>query len=247
MPEQDNIIPNTHYVSPDGREYPVGLNGRIDFSKISGHLDLPNLVEIQTNSYADFVNKGIDEVFKEVFPIVNNAGNISVEYVSSRLEDPTSTPAECREHSSDYSSKLKVTLRLRFTDTEEMKEKELYMGDLPKMTESGTFIINGAVRAVISQIVRSPGAYFKDTYDKSIDAHIYNGEITPNRGTCCSLRPTRRASPSSASTASASSSPPSSSRPLATTPRTPLSRSSATPMPSSSPSTRIRPRTRSRP
>ena len=183
MPEQDNIIPNTHYVSPDGKEYPVGLNGRIDFSKISGHLDLPNLVEIQTNSYADFVNKGIDEVFKEVFPIVNNAGNISVEYVSSRLEDPTSTTAQCREHSSDYSSKLKVTLRLRFTDTDEMKEKELYMGDLPKMTESGTFIINGAVRAVISQIVRSPGAYFKDTYDKSIDAHIYNGEITPNRGT----------------------------------------------------------------
>ena len=182
MPEQDNIIPNTHYVSPDGKEYPVGLNGRIDFSKISGHLDLPNLVEIQTNSYADFVNKGIDEVFKEVFPILNNAGNISVEYVSSRLEDPTSTPAECREHSSDYSSKLKVTLRMRFTDTEEMKEKELYMGDLPKMTESGTFIINGTERVVVSQLVRSPGVYFSAERDKTSDKTIYNAKIIPSRG-----------------------------------------------------------------
>ena len=183
MPEKDNFTPMTHYKSPDGKDYPVGLNGRINFSKISGHLDLPNLVEIQTDSYKWLVEKGIDEVFREIFPVENNAGTLSVEYVSSRLEEPKSTPSECREHSSDYSSKLKVTLRLRFKDTGELKEAELYMGDLPKMTDSGTFIINGAVRAVISQIVRSPGAYFKKTYDKSTGVTVYNGEITPNRGT----------------------------------------------------------------
>ena len=183
MPEQDNIIPFTHYAGPDGKDYPVGINGRINFSKISGHLDLPNLVEIQTDSYQWLIDKGIDEVFKEIFPIQSNSGNITVDYVGCRLEEPKQTPAECREHSSDYSSKLKVTLRLIFNDTKEIKEAELYMGDLPKMTESGTFIINGAVRAVISQIVRSPGSYFKEEFDSGDAGHVYFGEITPNRGT----------------------------------------------------------------
>ncbi len=119
--------------------YPVDENGRIDFSKISGSAPLPNLVEIQTKSFAWFLDEGLDQVMKEVFPIKNYAETYSIEYVSSRFE-------------------------------------------APMMTDSGTFIVNGAERVIVSQIVRSPGAYFQDTPDKS-GAHIYNGEIIPTRGT----------------------------------------------------------------
>ena len=118
---------------------------------------------------------------KEVFPIKNYAETYSIEYVSSRFEAPVYTPIECREGDLTYASKLKVTLRL-VSPTGEKAESEVYMGDVPMMTDSGTFIVNGAERVIVSQIVRSPGAYFQDTPDKS-GAHIYNGEIIPTRGT----------------------------------------------------------------
>ena len=161
--------------------YPVDENGRIDFSKISGSAPLPNLVEIQTKSFAWFLDEGLDQVMKEVFPIKNYAETYSIEYVSSRFEAPVYTPIECREGDLTYASKLKVTLRL-VSPTGEKAESEVYMGDVPMMTDSGTFIVNGAERVIVSQIVRSPGAYFQDTPDKS-GAHIYNGEIIPTRGT----------------------------------------------------------------
>jgi len=167
----------------DYKNYQSGINGRINFSKISGSLALPNLVEIQTDSFQWFLNNGINEVMKEVFPIANYANTVLIEYVGCRFEAPEYGPLDCREGDLTYSSKLKVTLRLSFKATKEIKEdNEVFMGDIPMMTDSGTFIVNGAERVIVSQIVRSPGAYFQDTPDKS-GVHTYNGEIIPTRGT----------------------------------------------------------------
>ena len=182
MPLEENFIPMTEYKSPKGTNYPVKANGRIDFSKISGDLELPYLVEIQTESYQWFLDQGLDEVLRESFPIANYSNTLFIEYVSCRLEEPIHTPLECKAADLNYSSKLKVKLRLRFKNSGEIKEAEVFMGNLPRMTESGTFIINGAERVIVSQIVRSPGAYFQEAIDKS-GVHIYNGEIIPYRGT----------------------------------------------------------------
>ena len=182
MPLEKNFIPMTDYKDPEGKPYPVGVNGRLDFSKISGRLDLPYLVEIQTESYKWFLEKGLDEVLRECFPIANYSNTLFIDYVSCRLEEPKHDPMQCKAADLNYSSKLKVTLRLRFKNSGEIKEAEVFMGDLPRMTESGTFIINGAERVIVSQIVRSPGAYFDESVDKS-GVHVYNGEIIPNRGT----------------------------------------------------------------
>ena len=168
---------NTNY-----KDYKAGVNGRLNFNKISGDTPLPYLVEIQTDSYKWFLEKGINEVLAEVFPIENYAGTAAIDYVSCRLEAPQWDPLECKAADLTYSSKLKVTLRLQSKATGEIKEAEVFMGELPLMTESGTFIVNGAERVIVSQIVRSPGAYFQDTADKS-GTHIYNGEIIPTRGT----------------------------------------------------------------
>jgi len=164
------------------KDYKAGINSRINFNKISGSLGLPYLVEIQTDSYKWFKDKGIDEVLKETFPIENYAGTIAINYVSCRFEKPEYGPLDCKANDLTYSSKLKVTLRLSFKGSGEIKEAEVFMGDVPLMTDSGTFIVNGAERVIVSQIVRSPGAYFQDTPDKS-GIHTYNGEIIPTRGT----------------------------------------------------------------
>ena len=165
-------------------KYPTRLNGRLDFSKISGSLELPYLVEIQTESFKLFLKSGIDEVFKEVFPIANYANTTEIQYVDSRFEEPEYGPLECKENDLTYSSKLKVTLRIFNKKTGVVKEgAEVFMGDVPMMTESGTFIVNGAERVIVSQIVRSPGAYFGDTFDTKQGVHMYTGEIIPTRGT----------------------------------------------------------------
>ncbi len=165
------------------KNYPLGRNDRINFSKISGSLDIPYMVEIQVKSFNWFLKEGLDEVMKEVFPISNYAENFFIDYISSRFEEPVYTPLECKGGDLTYSSKLKVKLSLRNAITGEVKESgEVFMGDVPMMTDSGTFIINGSERVIVSQIVRSPGAYFQDTPDKS-GKHIYNGEIIPTRGT----------------------------------------------------------------
>ncbi|MDY6393161.1 MAG: DNA-directed RNA polymerase subunit beta [Bacilli bacterium] len=182
MSLEKDFVPMTDYLDPKGKPYPVGINGRLDFSKISGHLDLPYLVEIQTESYKWFLEKGLDEVLRKSFPIANYSNTLFIDYVSCRLEEPKHDPMQCKAADLNYSSKLKVTLRLRFKNSGEIKEAEVFMGDLPRMTESGTFIINGAERVIVSQIVRSPGAYFKESVDKS-GVHVFEGEIFPNRGT----------------------------------------------------------------
>jgi len=172
------------YEGNDAKYAPtIARNDRIDFSKISGDTALPYLVEIQTDSFKWFIEKGLDEVLKEVFPIANYANTVFIDYVNCHFEAPEYGPLECKEGDLTYSSKLKVTLRLRNKQTGEIKEdNEVFMGDVPMMTDSGTFVVNGAERVIVSQIVRSPGAYFQDTADKS-GAHTYNGEIIPTRGT----------------------------------------------------------------
>ena len=155
---------------------------REDYSKISGKLPLPNLVEIQTDSYSRFINEGIDEVFKDVYPILGPGNNLELHFVKSHFEDPKYSVDECKDHDMTYASPLRVTLRLKNNQTGEIKESEVFMGDFPKMTESGTFVINGAERVIVSQLVRSPGAYFKKSRDKS-GKNVFEGEVIPSRGT----------------------------------------------------------------
>ena len=163
------------------KDYKTGLNDRLNFNKISGSTELPYLVAIQTESYDWFLKNGIDEVLREVFPIKNYSETAQIDYVGCKLEEPAYSALECKAADLTYSSKMRATLRL-INETGEIKEAEVFLGELPRMTEGGTFIVNGAERVIVSQIVRSPGAYFQDTADKS-GVHFYNGEIIPTRGT----------------------------------------------------------------
>ncbi len=164
------------------KNYPLLPNDRINFSKISGNLELPNLVEIQTDSYQWFLEKGIDEVMREVFPIANYTETVFVDYVSSELKEPKHSFLECKAHGYTYSAQLYAKLRLRNEDSGDVKEHSVFMGDVPLMSASGTFVINGAERVIVSQIVRSPGAYLSKTLDKS-GRYIYNADLIPTRGT----------------------------------------------------------------
>ncbi|HML99740.1 MAG TPA: DNA-directed RNA polymerase subunit beta [Bacilli bacterium] len=157
-------------------------NHRIDFSKISGTLSLPYLVEIQTDSFKWFLSEGIEEVLKDVFPINNYADNLVIEYVGCHFEEPKYDYLECKTRDFTYSAPLKVKLRLRFKETGEIKESDVFMGDFPLMTDSGTFIVNGAERVIVSQLVRSPDAYMSKTMDKS-GKWIFEGDLIPTRGT----------------------------------------------------------------
>ncbi len=163
------------------KNYPMLPNERINFSKISGSLELPNLVEIQTNSYKWFLEKGIDEVLREVFPIANYSEDIFIDYISSELREPKYSYLQCKSRDLTYQSQLYAKLRLRFANGGAMKESDVFMGDVPLMTESGTFVVNGAERVVVSQIVRSPGAYLSKTMDKS-GKFVFEGDLIPAHG-----------------------------------------------------------------
>ncbi|MFA6754984.1 MAG: DNA-directed RNA polymerase subunit beta [Bacilli bacterium] len=165
------------------KDYPKINNDRINFSKISGKLPLPYLVEIQTESYANFIKEGIDIALKDVFPITSFAETLSIDYVSHHLEQPKYDFNECKKRDLTYSAPLKAVLRLHDLQSGEVKESEIFMGDLPLMTESGTFIINGAERVIVSQIVRSPGAYLSKTIDLKSGQYVYNADLIPTRGT----------------------------------------------------------------
>ena len=166
------------------KNYPLLPNDRINFSKISGSLELPNLVEIQTDSYKWFLEKGISEVMEEVFPIASYTETSFIDFVSCELREPKYSYLTCKEHDYTYCSKLYAKLRLRNTESSDgtLKDEEVFMGDIPLMTESGTFIINGAERVIVSQIVRSPGAYLSKEMDKT-GRYIYNADLIPSRGT----------------------------------------------------------------
>lgn len=155
---------------------------RRNYSRISGSLELPNLVEIQTNSYKWFKEVGIKEVFEDIYPITNFNETLSLEFVDCTFDDAKYSVEESKDRDANYAAPIRASLRLVNSGTGEIKEQEVFMGDFPLMTDSGTFIINGAERVIVSQLVRSPGAYFADALDKS-GKTVFNGSIIPSRGT----------------------------------------------------------------
>ncbi len=161
----------------------LGKTTRMSFSKIDEVIKVPNLVEIQQNSYKWFLEEGLREVFKSVSGITDHTGNLVLDFLDYTMDvnHPTYSINECKERDTTYAAALRVTARLLNKETNQVKESEVFMGDFPLMTESGTFVINGAERVVISQLVRSPGVYFKMEYDKS-GRELYSSTIIPNRG-----------------------------------------------------------------
>ena len=161
----------------------VGKNTRMSFSKIDEILDMPNLIEIQKNSYQWFLDEGLKEVFRDVSGITDYTGNLVLDFVDYKLEidKPNYSVMECKERDVTYAAPLRVTARLLNKESGEIKESEVYMGDFPLMTESGTFVINGAERVIVSQLVRSPGVYYKMEFDKT-GKELYSATVIPNRG-----------------------------------------------------------------
>jgi len=160
----------------------LGKNTRMSYSKIGEVLEMPNLIEVQKNSYKWFIEEGIREVFHDVSPITDYTGNLVLEFIDYSLDDkPKYSIAECKERDTNYATSLRVKVRLRNLETGEIKEQEIFMGDFPLMTEQGTFIINGAERVIVSQLVRSPGIYYEQTFDK-VGKKILAATLIPNRG-----------------------------------------------------------------
>lgn len=160
----------------------LGTNTRMSFSKIDEVLEMPNLIEVQKKSYQWFLKQGLKEVFADVAAISDYTGNLVLDFVGHRLDDePKYSVAECKERDVTYAAPLRVKARLQNKETGEVKEQEIFMGDFPLMTDSGTFVINGAERVIVSQLVRSPGVYFSDSYDKT-GKKLYASTIIPNRG-----------------------------------------------------------------
>ena len=154
---------------------------RRSFARISEVLELPNLIEIQTDSYQWFLDEGLREMFEDILPIDDFNGNLSLEFVDYELKAPKYTVEEARAHDANYSAPLHVTLRLTNRETGEIKAQEVFFGDFPLMTEQGTFIINGAERVIVSQLVRSPGVYFHGKVDKN-GKEGFGSTVIPNRG-----------------------------------------------------------------
>ncbi len=160
----------------------LGNNVRMSFAKINEVLDMPNLIEVQKNSYQWFLEEGLKDVFNDVSSITDYTGNLVLEFVGYRLdEEPKYTVEQCKERDVTYAAPLRVKARLLNKETGEIKESEVFMGDFPLMTESGTFVINGAERVIVSQLVRSPGVYFGMTYDTT-GKKLFNATVIPNRG-----------------------------------------------------------------
>ena len=160
----------------------LGKNERMTFSKINEVIDMPNLIEIQKDSYAWFLDQGLKEVFEDMSSITDYTGNLVLDFIDYRLDDkPKYTVAECKERDATYAAPLRVLARLQNMETGEIKENEVFMGDFPLMTDAGTFVINGAERVVVSQLVRSPGVYFDCVIDKS-GRKLFSSTVIPNRG-----------------------------------------------------------------
>ncbi len=159
-----------------------GKRVRMSYSRIDEVLDLPDLIEVQKSSYDWFLEEGLREVFEDISPIQDYTGNLILEFVDYHIEDEVKYDEnEARERDANYSAPLKVKVRLINKETGEVKEQEVFMGDMPLMTEKGTFIINGAERVVVSQLVRSPGVYFVESIDKT-GKSLFSSTLIPNRG-----------------------------------------------------------------
>ena len=161
----------------------VGNGVRMSYSKQKEVLEMPNLIAVQTDSYKWFLEEGLNEVFRDISPISDYNGNLSLEFVSFELcrDDVKYSIEACKERDATYAAPLKVKVRLHNKETEEISEHDIFMGDLPLMTETGTFVINGAERVIVSQLVRSPGIYYGIAHDK-IGKELYSATVIPNRG-----------------------------------------------------------------
>ncbi len=163
-------------------EVEAGKNVRLSYSKIKEVLEMPNLIEVQKNSYKWFLEEGLKEIFHDISPITDHAGKLVLEFFDYRLDyNSKYTVEECKERDAKYAAPLKVSVRLINTETGEIKEQEIFMGDFPLMTEQGTFIINGAERVIVSQLTRSPGMYYEFERDKT-GKPLYKATIIPYRG-----------------------------------------------------------------
>ena len=159
-----------------------GKTLRKSFARYEEILDMPNLLEVQKESYQWFLDTGLREVFKDVDSITDYAGNLELSFIDYSMDEkPKYDVEECKARDATYAAPIKVKVRLRNKETEEIKEQEIFMGDFPIMTQAGTFVINGAERVIVSQITRSPGMYFTDTRDKA-DNHTYGTTVIPYRG-----------------------------------------------------------------
>ncbi len=164
------------------KQVKLGNNTRMSFSRINEVLDMPNLIEVQKNSYNWFLEEGLKEVFRDVSAITDYTGNLVLNFIDYKLDEKAKyTVEQCKERDVTYAAPLRVRARLINKETGEIKESEVYMGDFPLMTESGTFIINGAERVIVSQLVRSPGVYYGMNYDKT-GKKLFNATVIPNRG-----------------------------------------------------------------
>ena len=172
-------------MEPNNMVKPVqlGKNTRMTFSKINEVIDMPNLIEIQKDSYNWFVTEGLMEVFKDMPAITDHSGNLELTFIDYRIdEQPKYSVTECKSRDTTYAAPLRVTARLTNHETGEIKESEVFMGDFPLMTDSGTFVINGAERAIVSQLVRSPGVYFAKKIEEKTGKKLFSSTIIPNRG-----------------------------------------------------------------
>ncbi|MDQ0205110.1 DNA-directed RNA polymerase subunit beta [Pectinatus haikarae] len=160
---------------------PVGKRTRYSYAKIKEVMDMPHLLDIQRNSYEWFMKDGLKEIFHDISPIQDFTGNLVLSFENFSLGDPKYAIDECKERDTTYAAPLRVNVRLINNETGEIKEQEVFMGDFPLMTETGTFIINGAERVIVSQLVRSPGAYYGVATD-STGKQLYSSTLIPNRG-----------------------------------------------------------------
>ncbi len=164
------------------KEQKQGKTTRMSFSKSSFPCELPNLVEVQTKSFKWFLEEGLMEVLRDVSPITDHSEKLVIEFVSYSIDQkPKYTVEECKERDANYAAPLKVNVRLTNRETGEVKQTDIFMGDFPIMTETGTFVINGAERVIVSQIIRSPGMYYDDPIDK-VGKKTYNATVIPYRG-----------------------------------------------------------------
>ena len=160
----------------------LGKNTRMSFAEINEVMEMPNLIEVQKNSYKWFLDTGLKEVFRDIDEITDYSGNLVLSFVDYRMDEkPKYSVTECKERDATYAAPLRVTVRLYNKETGEIKDNEVYMGDFPIMTDSGTFVINGAERVIISQLVRSPGVYYGNTFDKN-GKKLFTTTVIPNRG-----------------------------------------------------------------
>ncbi|MFO7263058.1 MAG: DNA-directed RNA polymerase subunit beta [Bacillaceae bacterium G1] len=164
-----------------GKIIQQGRRQRRSYARINEVMELPNLIEIQLKSYRWFLEEGLREVFRDISPIEDFSGNLALEFVDYSLGEPKYSADECKERDANYAAPLRVKVRLINKETGEVKEQEVFMGDIPLMTETGTFIINGAERVIVSQLVRSPSVYFNQKVDKN-GKMMYTATVIPNRG-----------------------------------------------------------------